>query len=144
MVLKPLAIDSTLNSTLDDILNPHFRKRSLAKMGKFPKKNQKCPLPFLESEKQKKSRLKSDFSNLVKSRFPDLKGSGAVPALMPGKDLDLRRATCPTSHANHPGPSPAVQKKITPHIPTEIFGPQIFSFPPYFSKVVRFAECHAF
>ena len=38
MVLKPLAIDSTLNSTLDDIFTSHFRKRSLAKMGKFPKK----------------------------------------------------------------------------------------------------------
>ena len=49
--------------------------------------------------------------------------------------MDLSRASDRTSHANHPGPSPAVQKKITPHIPTEIFAPPIFIFPPYFFKV---------
>ena len=52
-----------------------------------------------------------------------------------GQDLDLRRASGRTSHANHPGPSPAVQKKITPHIPQKNFGPPIFNFPPYFLQV---------
>ena len=52
-----------------------------------------------------------------------------------GKDLDVWRAGGRTSHANHLGSSPAVQKKITPHIPTEIFGPPIFNFPPYFLQV---------
>ena len=40
-----------------------------------------------------------------------------------------------TSHVNHPGPSPAVQQKITPHIPPKKFGPPFFIFPPYFFKV---------
>ena len=52
-----------------------------------------------------------------------------------GKDFDVSRASDRTSHANHLGPSPAVQKKITPHILTEIFGPPIFNFPPYFLQV---------
>ena len=47
-------------------------------MGKFPKKNQKCPPPFFESAKEKKSRVKSDFSNLVKSRFPDFRGGPSI------------------------------------------------------------------
>ena len=51
------------------------------------------------------------------------------------KDFDLSRASDRTSHANHLGPSPAVQKKITPHILTENFGPPIFNFPPYFLQV---------
>ena len=49
--------------------------------------------------------------------------------------MDVWRAAGRTSHANHLGPSPAVQKKITPHIPTKIVGPPIFNFPPYFFKV---------
>ena len=38
-------------------------------------------------------------------------------------------------HANHPGSSPAVQEKITPHILQKKIGPPIFNFPPYFFKV---------
>ena len=38
-------------------------------------------------------------------------------------------------HANHPGSSPAVQEKITPHILHKFFGPPFFNFPPYFFKV---------
>ena len=38
-------------------------------------------------------------------------------------------------HANHPGSSPAVQEKITPHIPQKKIGPPFFNFPPYFFKV---------
>ena len=49
-----------------------------------------------------------------------------------GKDLDVWRAGGRTSHANHPGSSPPVQKKITPHIPTEIFGLAIFRLPSRF------------
>ena len=52
-----------------------------------------------------------------------------------GKDLDRRRAAGRTSHANHPGSSPAVQEKNTPHILQKNFGPPIFNFPPYFFKV---------
>ena len=40
-----------------------------------------------------------------------------------------------SSHANHPGSSPAVQEKITPHIPQKHFGPPFFNIPPYFFKV---------
>ena len=40
-----------------------------------------------------------------------------------------------SSHANHPGPSPSVQQKITPHIPPIFFGPPFSNFPPYFFKV---------
>ena len=40
-----------------------------------------------------------------------------------------------SSHANHPGPSPSVQQKITPHIPQKKFDPPFFNFPPYFFKV---------
>ena len=40
-----------------------------------------------------------------------------------------------TRHANHPGPSPSVQQKITPHIPWKFFGLPFSNFPPYFSKV---------
>ena len=38
-------------------------------------------------------------------------------------------------HANHPGPSPAVQEKFTPDIPQKNVGPPFFNFPPYFFKV---------
>ena len=38
-------------------------------------------------------------------------------------------------HANHPGSSPAVQEKITPHIPQKKIRPSFFDFPPYFFKV---------
>ena len=40
-----------------------------------------------------------------------------------------------SSHANHPGSSPAVQEIITPHIPQKKSGPPFFHFPPYFFKV---------
>ena len=40
-----------------------------------------------------------------------------------------------SSHANHPGSSPAVQEIITPHIPQKKSGRPIFNFPPYFFKV---------
>jgi len=40
-----------------------------------------------------------------------------------------------SSHANHPGSSPSVQEKITPHIPQQNFGHPFFNFPPYFFKV---------
>ena len=46
-----------------------------------------------------------------------------------------RRSSGRSSHANHPGPSPAVQQKITPHIPRKFFGLPFFIFPPYFFKV---------
>ena len=39
-----------------------------------------------------------------------------------------------TRHANHPGPSPSVQQKFTPHIPWKIFGLPFSNFPPYFFK----------
>ena len=34
-----------------------------------------------------------------------------------------RRSSGRSSHANHPGSSPSVQEKITPHIPHKNFGP---------------------
>ena len=46
-----------------------------------------------------------------------------------------RRSSGRSRHANHPGSSPAVQEKITPHIPQNFFGPPFFDFPPYFFKV---------
>ena len=46
-----------------------------------------------------------------------------------------QRSSDRSRHANHPGSSPAVQEKITPHIPQKKFGPPIFDFPPYFFKV---------
>ena len=49
--------------------------------------------------------------------------------------MDVRRACGCTNHANHLGPSPAVQEKITPHIPQTKNGPPFFNFPPYFFKV---------
>ena len=48
---------------------------------------------------------------------------------------DNRRSSGRSRHANHPGSSPAVQEKITPHIPQKNFGPPFFDFPPYFFKV---------
>ena len=45
------------------------------------------------------------------------------------------RSSGRSSHANHPGPSPSVQQKITPHIPQKKIGPPFFNFPPYFFKV---------
>ena len=47
----------------------------------------------------------------------------------------IRRSSGRSRHANHPGSSPAVQEKITPHIPQKNFGPPFFNFPPYFFKV---------
>ena len=46
-----------------------------------------------------------------------------------------RRSSGRSSHANHSGPSPSVQQKITPHIPRKKFGPPFSNFPPYFFKV---------
>ena len=46
-----------------------------------------------------------------------------------------QRSSGRSRHANHPGPSPAVQEKITPHIPQKKIGPPFFNFPPYFFKV---------
>ena len=46
-----------------------------------------------------------------------------------------RRSSGRSRHANHPGSSPAVQEKITPHIPQKKIGPPFFNFPPYFFKV---------
>ena len=46
-----------------------------------------------------------------------------------------QRSSGRSSHANHPGSSPAVQEKITPHIPPKHFGPPFFNIPPYFFKV---------
>ena len=46
-----------------------------------------------------------------------------------------RRSSGRSRHANHPGSSPAVQEKITPHIPQTFFGLPFFNFPPYFFKV---------
>ena len=46
-----------------------------------------------------------------------------------------RRSSGRSSHANHPGSSPSVQEKITPHIPQQNFGHPFFNFPPYFFKV---------
>ena len=46
-----------------------------------------------------------------------------------------QRSSDRSRHANHPGPSPAVQEKITPHIPQKKIGPPFFNFPPYFFKV---------
>ena len=40
-----------------------------------------------------------------------------------------------SNHANHPGPSPSVQQKITPHIPQSFFAPPFSNSPPYFFKV---------
>ena len=48
---------------------------------------------------------------------------------------DSQRSSGRSSHANHPGPSPSVQQKITPHIPWKNFGLPFSNFPPYFSKV---------
>ena len=48
---------------------------------------------------------------------------------------DNRRSSGRSRHANHPGSSPAVQEKITPHIPQKKIGPPFFNFPPYFFKV---------
>ena len=48
---------------------------------------------------------------------------------------DNRRSSGRSRHANHPGSSPAVQEKITPHIPQKKCGPPFFDFPPYFFKV---------
>ena len=48
---------------------------------------------------------------------------------------DNRRSSGRSRHANHPGSSPSVQEKITPHIPQTNFGPPFFDFPPYFFKV---------
>ena len=45
-----------------------------------------------------------------------------------------QRSSGRSSHANHPGSSPAVQEKITPHIPQKK-SPPFFNFPPYFFKV---------
>ena len=50
---------------------------------------------------------------------------------LPGK----RRSSGRSSHANHPGSSPSVRQKITPHIPHKNFGPPFSNFPPYFFKV---------
>ena len=47
----------------------------------------------------------------------------------------IRRSSGRSRHANHPGSSPAVQEKITPHIPQKKIGPPFFDFPPYFFKV---------
>ena len=46
-----------------------------------------------------------------------------------------QRSSGRSRHANHPGSSPAVQQKITPHIPQTNFGSPFFNFPPYFFKV---------
>ena len=46
-----------------------------------------------------------------------------------------RRSSGRSRHANHPGSSPAVQEKTTPHIPPKKIGPPFFDFPPYFFKV---------
>ena len=46
-----------------------------------------------------------------------------------------QRSSGRSRHANHPGSSPAVQEKITPHIPQKKIGPPFFDFPPYFFKV---------
>ena len=51
------------------------------------------------------------------------------------KFQDSRRSSGRSRHANHPGSSPAVQEKITPHIPQKKSGRPIFNFPPYFFKV---------
>ena len=40
-----------------------------------------------------------------------------------------------TRHANHPGPSPSVQQKITPHIPWKKIGLPFSNFPSFFFKV---------
>ncbi len=45
------------------------------------------------------------------------------------------RSSGRSRHANHPGSSPSVQQKITPHIPQKKIGPPFFNFPPYFFKV---------
>ena len=47
----------------------------------------------------------------------------------------IQRPSGRSSHANHPGPSPSVQQKITPHIPHKKIGPPFSNFPPYFFKV---------
>ena len=47
----------------------------------------------------------------------------------------IQRSSGRSSHANHPGSSPAVQEKNTPHILQKIVGPPFFNFPPYFFKV---------
>ena len=47
----------------------------------------------------------------------------------------IRRSSGRSRHANHPGSSPAVQEKITPHIPQKKNGPPLFNFPPYVFKV---------
>ena len=65
--LEMLPIDSPSNSTLDGMFAPHFRKRSLAKIRKNSKKSFRS---LSQSKQEKKSRLESDFSNLVKSPFP--------------------------------------------------------------------------
>ena len=62
--LTMLPIDSPSNSTLNGMFASHFRKRSLAKIQKIQK---------IQSKQEKKSRLESDFSNLVKSAFPDFR-----------------------------------------------------------------------
>ena len=64
--LTMLPIDSPSNSTLNGMFASHFRKRSLAKIDKL----KKSPRSATKSKQEKKSRLKSDFSNLVKSAFP--------------------------------------------------------------------------
>ncbi len=52
-----------------------------------------------------------------------------------GRSQGSRRPSGRSSHANHPGSSPSVQQKITPHIPHKKIGPPFFNFPPYFFKV---------
>ena len=47
----------------------------------------------------------------------------------------IRRSSGRSRHANHTGSSPAVQEKITLHIPQKKIGPPFFDFPPYFYKV---------
>ena len=69
-----LPIDSPSNFTLDGMFASHFRKRSLAKIQKNPKIS---PVTF-RIQAGKKSRIKSDFSNLVKSASPGLRSHNAI------------------------------------------------------------------
>ena len=72
--LKMLPIDSPSNFTLDGMFASHFRKRSLAKIQKIEKIS---PVTFRIQE-EKKSRIKSNFSNLVKSASPGLRSHNDI------------------------------------------------------------------
>jgi len=62
-------MDSPSNFTLDGMFAPPFSQKVFSENQKKSKKSFRSLSEFTQ---EKKSRLKSDFSNLVKKSFPDL------------------------------------------------------------------------